>query len=453
MEKTEKIQENLECLQEVKNSEEINVPKIEQEKKTENQTPIKVEEKPATLPVVEKPHPGRSKKRRTVSLPESNVTENLFSPDNNKDLKVINEVIDTPKLEEKINPEKSTELEVKVTPDSKHLIQDEEIEEGQSDEIVHCVCNCIEENGLMMQCEVCLTWQHGACFEIDDVKDVPDKYVCYACLKPKGLRESFRYKHDQDWFKKGELTTFSFLSNKLISNTDTQTSLVIHELVSSLHNILFVIHSLQCKLKIAQEENHPDLNLWRTPWDDSIHSLFSDDADLNQMQITRVADFDHSYSSLKQDLETANITNKSNDHWKSEERDWYIENKKKSDQTINTSNQTGETSQALEQQKSNEKSVINDREKNNAKLGFKKEEKFNAVPDPVKCKKNLLDHVIYMQHNIEQQLNAIEDHLQMLETETGNSHVEIDKQMPKLLSSVRKLMKDLSLVQQLTQFQ
>ncbi|XP_067135639.1 PHD finger protein 20-like protein 1 [Centruroides vittatus] len=452
IEKDEKIPENSEYIQEVKKPEEINVLKIEQEKKVDESVTIKIEEKPLTSPPPEKPHTGRSKKRRTLSLPlpEGNIIENTPVNDSGNDIKTINEIPDITKSEDKFNSEKSSEFDIKTTPDSKHLIQEEETEEGQSDEIVHCVCNCIEENGLMMQCEVCLTWQHGACFEIDDVKDVPDKYVCYACLKPKGLRESFRYKHDQDWFKKGELTTFGFLSNKIISNTDTQTSLVIHELVSSLHNILFVIHSLQCKLKIAKEENHPDLNLWKTPWLESSQSLFSEDADLNQMQITRVADFDHSYSSLKQDLETANAANKLNDHWKSEEKDWFIENKKKPEQNIVT---VGETSHTIEQQKLNGRSISNDREKTNIKSFNKKEEKFNILPDPIHCKKNLLDHIIYMQHNIEQQLNAIEDHLQMLETEMGSSHIDVDKQMPKLLNSVRKLMKDLALVQQLTQFQ
>ena len=34
------------------------------------------------------------------------------------------------------------------------------------EEVVHCVCGRGEGDGLMVQCDVCLTWQHGLCLEI-----------------------------------------------------------------------------------------------------------------------------------------------------------------------------------------------------------------------------------------------------------------------------------------------
>lgn len=31
-------------------------------------------------------------------------------------------------------------------------------------DMVHCLCDVDEESGLMMQCDICLCWQHGSCF-------------------------------------------------------------------------------------------------------------------------------------------------------------------------------------------------------------------------------------------------------------------------------------------------
>ena len=31
------------------------------------------------------------------------------------------------------------------------------------EELVQCVCRRVDGDGLMVQCEVCLSWQHGHC--------------------------------------------------------------------------------------------------------------------------------------------------------------------------------------------------------------------------------------------------------------------------------------------------
>lgn len=36
-------------------------------------------------------------------------------------------------------------------------------ESDDVDELVHCICDFKEESGLMIQCEICLTWSHGEC--------------------------------------------------------------------------------------------------------------------------------------------------------------------------------------------------------------------------------------------------------------------------------------------------
>ena len=39
-------------------------------------------------------------------------------------------------------------------------------------EVVHCVCSHTEGDGMMVQCESCLTWQHGQCLGIDNPNQV-----------------------------------------------------------------------------------------------------------------------------------------------------------------------------------------------------------------------------------------------------------------------------------------
>ncbi|OQR78298.1 hypothetical protein BIW11_06502 [Tropilaelaps mercedesae] len=48
-------------------------------------------------------------------------------------------------------------------------------------DMVHCMCDVDEESGLMMQCDICLCWQHGSCFGIESEQLVPERYVCVAC--------------------------------------------------------------------------------------------------------------------------------------------------------------------------------------------------------------------------------------------------------------------------------
>ena len=39
-------------------------------------------------------------------------------------------------------------------------------------EVVHCTCGHTEGDGMMVQCESCLTWQHGGCLGIDSADQV-----------------------------------------------------------------------------------------------------------------------------------------------------------------------------------------------------------------------------------------------------------------------------------------
>lgn len=148
-------------------------------------------------------------------------------------------------------------------------------ESDEVDELLHCICDFKEESGLMVQCEVCLTWQHGFCFEIEREEDVPDTYVCFACQKPPLVRQSKKYAWDQDWFKKGILPTFVSTKSRsdYENNEMTQSDASIkqmkttNQLLGLMREIFDVIHSLRYKTKILNDPTpHKDLFKWKKPW-------------------------------------------------------------------------------------------------------------------------------------------------------------------------------------------
>lgn len=64
---------------------------------------------------------------------------------------------------------------------------------------------------LLFQCDVCLCWQHGDCYNIVGEDQVPDKYICSLCDHPRLERSSHKFRHHQDWLKEGRLPRYSFM--------------------------------------------------------------------------------------------------------------------------------------------------------------------------------------------------------------------------------------------------
>ncbi|XP_076860586.1 PHD finger protein 20 isoform X2 [Brachyhypopomus gauderio] len=131
-------------------------------------------------------------------------------------------------------------------------------------ETVRCVCEVAEENDFMIQCEVCLCWQHRACMGLL-VDTTPDAYACFICREPSGQRLSLRYWCDQDWLNSGRMFGFSFLEENY-SHQNARKIVATHQLLGDVHHVLEVLNSLQLKINILQNEAHPDLKLWNSPW-------------------------------------------------------------------------------------------------------------------------------------------------------------------------------------------
>ncbi|KAM6927633.1 PHD finger protein 20 [Xenentodon cancila] len=131
-------------------------------------------------------------------------------------------------------------------------------------ERVRCVCEVEEENDFMIQCEDCLCWQHGTCMGLLE-DNVPDRYTCYVCRDPPGLRQSLRYWYDREWLTNGHMYGLSFLEENY-SHQNAKKITTTHQLLGDVHHVVEVLNGLQLKMSVLQSSTHPDLQLWRQPW-------------------------------------------------------------------------------------------------------------------------------------------------------------------------------------------
>ncbi|CAL7943861.1 unnamed protein product [Xylocopa violacea] len=144
------------------------------------------------------------------------------------------------------------------------------VEQLRREEIINCTCGFMEEDGLMIQCDLCLCWQHGHCNAIEREKDVPEKYVCFICRNPYRQRQSKKYCHDQDWIKEGKLPTLpNRTKNQHRINQRTAMLKRSYDLVAALLHIQQVLHSLRVKINVAQKKDHPKLYLWAKKWEET----------------------------------------------------------------------------------------------------------------------------------------------------------------------------------------
>ncbi|XP_059092645.1 uncharacterized protein LOC131887926 [Tigriopus californicus] len=147
-----------------------------------------------------------------------------------------------------------------------------------NEEVVNCPCKRTEEDGLMIQCDICLCWQHGICLGIDDEDQVPDKHVCQICRDPPGGRPSSKFAFDQDWLKEGKLGGIPLPTSDGVVDTPAANLLPqsptsdetafkkLSELMADLANLSKVLHSLRVKLYVASQRNNSKVFMWSSAW-------------------------------------------------------------------------------------------------------------------------------------------------------------------------------------------
>ncbi|XP_064455760.1 PHD finger protein 20-like isoform X2 [Ornithodoros turicata] len=422
-----------------------------------------------------------------------------------------------------VSESQSSHCSVKDHPEPGHMKTIDPVDIS-SDEIVRCICNCEEESGLMMQCEVCLTWQHGACFSIEEEKDVPDKYVCYSCLNPRarrsqsgnetssiaknkqpkmqetkesysGVRESFRYKHDQDWFTRGEMATFAFLKDNVLPNPRPEPVKATHNLMASMHNVFSALRGMTHKINIASAENHPDLKHFALPWGEGGYAKGNVCGKPSEMTAGEMTDFsrpgrdilvspfDHTYfgqpecsngvqeapdvvvTSLEEPPEEILVQDADGLEVGCVEE--VTEPKSEGMLEIDVIAGEEEVVAVADDDEDDDASTSQVLEVPGMEAGPIQEavQEHVVVPppadignkiDPEVCKKNLLNHIFSMQDQLDLKLTSMEEKLQALENESnaGNNNQSLseEEEVLKLRLSLKGLMKDLNAVHRLSMF-
>lgn len=139
----------------------------------------------------------------------------------------------------------------------------------KKEEIINCCCGYGEEDGLMIQCELCLCWQHGLCNGIAKSHQVPDNYVCSICKNPLRQRASQKYMHDQEWLFDGKLPIANYHVPNPKQPARFESLKQCHSLIGNLLEMKRFMNSLDVKINIAEKRGHPKLYLWAKKWEQS----------------------------------------------------------------------------------------------------------------------------------------------------------------------------------------
>ncbi|KAK7602418.1 hypothetical protein V9T40_008007 [Parthenolecanium corni] len=139
-----------------------------------------------------------------------------------------------------------------------------------STDVINCTCGYGFEDGLMIRCDLCLCWQHGACNAAENEEDVPSMYICEPCRYPRRLHSSKKYSYVQNWVKEGIMPAFEFCEppEEILKRRENSLK-QFHENLCHLMDLKNAVRSLQVKLQILkQTPDHPKLYLWAKSWDE-----------------------------------------------------------------------------------------------------------------------------------------------------------------------------------------
>ena len=135
-------------------------------------------------------------------------------------------------------------------------------------ELIRCVCGQEKDEGVMVQCEQCMTWQHTSCMGLSE-KDLPDQHICSECSDAPASIKREQYKHSNPWYQSG----------KLMFPTDTElveTGAQLSSLKNQLASLEDMLPAVNLKIQIAKNGNHPYLNEFKTS---NCHMLSTDEID------------------------------------------------------------------------------------------------------------------------------------------------------------------------------
>lgn len=145
----------------------------------------------------------------------------------------------------------TTEVEVPQTADP------------ETDDLVVCICNSTEDEGKMVQCDYCKTWQHCVCLDIKTVR-IDEEHMCWNCHYSRSDKD-FKDKNYLEWVAKKEFPSFKCPKDVEVANPGKTEVLVCPPVrhVSELFNKAQAMKKLLPKLRrIIEGFDTNPMNEW-----------------------------------------------------------------------------------------------------------------------------------------------------------------------------------------------
>ncbi|XP_050498431.1 PHD finger protein 20 isoform X2 [Diabrotica virgifera virgifera] len=347
----------------------------------------------------------------TLPITASSPTVSITSPSLSLQPKISSQAVSSP-----VAPSILTPPIQPPTPSNDIIIEGGEvikIVRMRQEEIINCTCGLVEEDGLMIQCELCLCWQHAYCNNIERESQVPEKYVCYICQNPLRERLSRKYYHDQDWLTKGVLPVGSYhTKDEEALQRRFEKLKKCHDLSGALLELGQYQNSLKIKMKIAETKNHPKHYLWSKPWPK--------------------ANLPEKFKSEMLDIKPK-IENDDPDFLKSD-----------FDEEKDAQNENSMLMMILKAGKNVMPKIDLNTLMDNTPIIPQPE----AVTDPADCRLNLLEHLVHQCSQVEERLDDFEKQIELLEE---GMNIEEDPNCPKTRNTMQLLMRDLETLKEFSQ--
>jgi histone-lysine N-methyltransferase ASH1L len=85
------------------------------------------------------------------------------------------------------------------------------MEGDDEEEVIRCICGLYTDEGLMIQCERCLVWQHADCVKADSSVD---HYLCEQCV-PRQVNRDILMNPKPEYAEPGETHYISLMREDL----------------------------------------------------------------------------------------------------------------------------------------------------------------------------------------------------------------------------------------------
>ena len=135
-------------------------------------------------------------------------------------------------------------------------------------EVIHCKCGNNVSIGFMIQCEICLCWQHGDCANIKSAKLAPKNYLCWICRVPSNKLRQLKYQNWMNELKNKDmcLSQSHFkLDNNSGSSIDLAKLRLLNECSKKYYNLNLLMYTLEYQMsmltQISKNESLLELDL------------------------------------------------------------------------------------------------------------------------------------------------------------------------------------------------